>query len=70
MLGDAFGAGIVAHLCREQLLVPAKRLNSISFAASRTKRNEDEMVSGDEVEEEDNNTPRQDIALELVEERA
>lgn len=68
VMGDAFGAGIVAHLCREQLRVPAKRLNSISIVPSHEKWNDDE--SGDEVEEEPNTAPRQDIPLELVEERA
>uniref|UniRef100_A0A0R3X2Y7 Amino acid transporter n=1 Tax=Hydatigena taeniaeformis TaxID=6205 RepID=A0A0R3X2Y7_HYDTA len=65
VMGDAFGAGIVAHLCREQLRVPAKRLNSISVAVPRTKWNDKQEDSADECEGEGSN--HQDISMELVE---
>ncbi|KAM3174375.1 glutamate synthase [NADH] [Hymenolepis weldensis] len=66
VMGDAFGAGIVAHLCRDQLRVPAKRLNSISVAVPHTKWNETDPESADELDDAPN-SPRQDIPLELVE---
>ncbi|VUZ43901.1 unnamed protein product [Hymenolepis diminuta] len=66
VMGDAFGAGIVAHLCRDQLRVPAKRLNSISVAVPHTKWNETDPESADELDEAPN-SPRRDIPLELVE---
>ncbi|KAL5106023.1 Excitatory amino acid transporter 2 [Taenia crassiceps] len=65
VMGDAFGAGIVAHLCREQLRVPAKRLNSISVAVPRTKWNDNQEDSGDECEGENSNS--HDASIELVE---
>lgn len=65
-MGDAFGAGIVAHLCRDQLRVPAKRLNSISVAVPHTKWNETDPESADELDDAPN-SPRRDIPLELVE---
>ncbi|VDK22658.1 unnamed protein product [Taenia asiatica] len=65
VMGDAFGAGIVAHLCREQLRIPAKRLNSVSVAVPRTKWNDNQEDSGDECEGENSN--HQDISMELME---
>nr|CDS18839.1 excitatory amino acid transporter 2 [Echinococcus granulosus] len=65
VMGDAFGAGIVAHLCREQLRVPPKRLNSVSVTVPHTKWSSNQEDSGDECEGEDSN--HQDISMELVE---
>lgn len=64
-MGDAFGAGIVAHLCREQLRKPAKRLNSVSVAVPRTKWNDNQEDSNDECDGENSN--HQGISMELVE---
>nr|CDS31543.1 excitatory amino acid transporter 2 [Hymenolepis microstoma] len=66
VMGDAFGAGIVAHLCRDQLLVPPKRLNSISVAIPHTKWNETDPESADELDDL-TNSPCQNIPLEIVE---
>ncbi|VDN97087.1 unnamed protein product [Rodentolepis nana] len=66
VMGDAFGAGIVAHLCRDQLLVPAKRLNSISVAVPHTKWNDADPESADELDDLTND-PCQNIPLEIVE---
>ena len=49
VMGDAFGAGIVAHLCREQLRIPAKRLNSISVSVPHTKWGDNQDDSPDEL---------------------
>ncbi|VDD80579.1 unnamed protein product [Mesocestoides corti] len=64
VMGDAFGAGIVAHLCREQLRTPAKRLNSVCVAVPKTKWNDNLDDSADECENDSNN---HDISVELVE---
>ncbi|VDN09212.1 unnamed protein product [Dibothriocephalus latus] len=32
VMGDAYGAGVVAHLCRKQLVNPARRLTSVCIA--------------------------------------
>ena len=64
-MGDAFGAGIVAHLCREQLRLPPKRLNSISVSVPHTKWNENQEDSADEGDGDENSN--HEISMELVE---
>ncbi len=73
VMGDAFGAGIVAHLARDQLRGPAKRLNSVCVAVPHTKwgtgdGSVDELNdSVDKCGEGDTHEQQQQIPIELIE---
>jgi len=49
VMGDAFGAGVVAHLCREQLRQPAKRLNSICVNVPAEEFGDDEDENSNQI---------------------